>query len=280
MKMQEVRVDDVLAEFSAPIRLGGGGQKQVYRATHPVYGEVAVKIGRYSSQSELERISREVGLLQSIDSPYFPKQFLFEPRSGSRFCIVEELISGQPLEHHLGDFNEPYEALKLIRHVVNAMSILWSRRVVHRDLKPANIIIAYDHPRIIDLGIARMQDATSLTLSFVPFGPCTPDYASPEQLTNQKRAIDHRSDQFTLGIVLAQLILRGTHPFDPSVIGQGGSIPERILQNAWQRDAIQAACSPGIFALVEKMLGSKPYLRFRRYQDLSCEISHILEGDR
>ena len=79
-------------------------QKQVYRTHHPVFGEVAVKIGKYTSARELERISREVGLLRSVDSEYFPKQFLFEPKSDSRYCIVEELIHGDSLEHHLSEY--------------------------------------------------------------------------------------------------------------------------------------------------------------------------------
>ena len=96
-----LQVDDILADFSAPVHIGGGGQKQVYRVNHPELGQVTLKIGKYASATELERISREVGLLRSIDSAYFPKQLLFEPRSNSRYCIIEEFIDGDPLQLHV-----------------------------------------------------------------------------------------------------------------------------------------------------------------------------------
>lgn len=240
MDKSQVQVDDVLADFDSPVHIGGGGQKQVYRATHSTFGEVTVKIGVYTSDTVLERISREVGLLRSANSKYFPKQFMFEPKPGSRYCIVEELINGAPLEQHLSEYTIPNSALQLLSHLVRGMSVFWIRRVVHRDLKPANIMITDSNPRIIDLGIARIQDASSLTFSFAPLGPCTPNYASPEQLTNRKRYIDHRSDQFTLGIVLGQLLLGGMHPFDPVFVKCGNNIPENILQGAWERERLSS----------------------------------------
>lgn len=273
-----MRVDDVLSVFDSPIYIGGGAQKQVYSALHQDIGRVAVKIGAYSSASELERISREVGLLKSIDSPYFPKQYFFEPCEGARYYIVEELIDGTSLEQHIGEYTNPRNALELVQHIVTAMSLLWRQRVVHRDIKPANIIIASDHPRIIDLGIARIQDASSLTMSFAPFGPCTPNYASPEQLTNQKRFIDHRADQFALGIVLGQLLLGGGHPFDPLLVSSGNSIPENILLGHWHRKILGDACNNDLFSLLDKMLGTEPYRRFRRYQELADKINYVMGG--
>ena len=270
--------DDLLASFDTAEYIGGGGQKQVFSATHPEYGKVALKVGVYSSAAQLERISREVGLLRSVDSVYFPKQFFFEPQSQKRYLILEELIDGESLEQHLANYTDPLDSLVLLGHLVKGMSFLWSKRVVHRDLKPANIIVSSSGPRIIDLGIARIQDAESLTMTIAPFGPCTPNYASPEQLTNKKNRIDHRSDQFTLGIVLGQLILGGIHPFDPTAVGYGSSIPENILRGAWHRDGIQSVCGEGVFGMLERMLGSEPYQRFRRYQDLEFAIEETMEG--
>lgn len=280
MDKQQVYVDDILASFSSPIFIGGGGQKQVFSTCHSTYGTVAIKIGVCTSASAVERVSREVGLLRAVESPYFPQQFEFYWCEGSRYCIIEELIDGSPLDQHLADYTDSHDALSMLKHLVTAMSIFWQQRVVHRDLKPANIIVAHDHPRIIDLGIARIQDAQSLTMSCAPFGPCTPDYASLEQLTNQKHCLDHRSDQFTLGIVLGQLLLGGSHPFDPSLISSGNSIPENILSGVWHRAALRRSCAENIFVLLERMLGVQPYQRFRRYQDFSFAVNAALGGNQ
>lgn len=278
MIKSKIHVDDILGDFDSPIYIGGGSQKQVYSAIHSSFGEVTVKIGRYTSDTEFERISREVRLLQSANSKYFPKQFSFEPKSNSRYCIVEEFIDGDPLEQHLSGYTVPKDALELLSHLVRGMSVFWLRRVVHRDLKPANIMITNSNPRIIDLGIARIQDASSLTLSFAPFGPCTPNYASPEQLTNRKRYIDHRSDQFTLGIVLGQLLLGGMHPFDPVVVKCGNNIPENIFHGAWGKETHSFTCNNEVFNLLSTMLGLEPYQRFRRYHDLEDSIESIVGG--
>lgn len=273
-----LRVEDILRRFPSPVFLGGGGQKQVYRVDHPEHGAVVVKIGSCRSAQELERIQREVDLLCDLDSPYFPKQFAFERWDSQRFCIVEQCVPGQPLTELLDRIADEAAALGLLRQLICGMSLLWSRRVVHRDLKPANIMIAEDHPRIIDLGIARVLDGTSLTMSHAPFGPCTPNYASPEQLTNRKRDIDHRSDQFILGIDIAQILLGGVHPFDPHGVRQGASIPENIFNGRWCRDTLRQRCASSTYTLLERMLGHHPYQRFRRHEDLAQALSALNEG--
>lgn len=278
MSNSKLRVDDILNRFASPQYLGGGGQKQVYRVKHADLGTVVVKIGTFGSPQELERVRREVDVLRAINSPYFPKQYACDVVDATRYLIIEELIPGEPLHLSFHRFSTERDVLTLLYHLITGMGLLWSRRVVHRDLKPANIMIADDHPRIIDLGIARLLDSTSLTMSIAPFGPCTPNYASPEQLTNQKPGIDHRSDQFTLGIVSAQLLLGGQHPFDPRLVGQGASIPENILHGAWDANSLAKRCSAKVFNLIRRMLGAQPYMRYRRYEDLTQAIAAVMEA--
>lgn len=273
-----LQVDDILSQFPSSAFLGGGGQKQVYRVEHPEYGPVVVKIGTYRSPRELERVQREVSVLRDIDSPYFPKQFSFEKCAHERYCIIEEFVPGQTLAAAIDTITDETAALSLLSQLVGAMLLLWSRRVVHRDLKPANIIMGADHARIIDLGIARLLDATSLTMSIAPFGPCTPNYAAPEQLRNQKQRIDHRTDQFTLGIDTAQVLLGGVHPFDPHPIGEGDSIADNIVHDRWCRDALRERCRSATYSLLERMLGNQPYQRFRRPDDLTQCLSSLMEG--
>jgi serine/threonine-protein kinase len=256
-------VDDVLAGYSNPRALSSGGQKQVFTVDDAERGTAVLKIGHYSSDVILDRIRREVEILRSLDHPGFPRQYSFAVVEGQRFVILEEFIPGTPLSNRIRDFSQPSGAFGFLAQALEPLALLWARRVVHRDLKPANIIVTEGGPRIIDLGIARVLDSSSLTLSLAPFGPCTPDYASPEQLQNRKQDIDHRTDQFCLGIVTGQLLLGGRHPYAASNGARVSSIPENILAGRWERTVLRERLSSTQFSVVEKMLGAQPYMRYR-----------------
>ena len=117
--------------------------------------------------------------------------------------------------------------------MVKGHSVIWDKNIVHRDLKPENIIIRPNGmPCIIDLGIAGFLDLESLTKTISPMGPCTPIYAAPEQLTNNKNIIDPRTDFYGLGIIALELYL-GVHPFDSTYVGNQYSIVENIMQNKY-----------------------------------------------
>jgi len=130
--------------------------------------------------------------------------------------------------------------------------------------------------QIIDLGIARLLDATSLTNSMAFMGPCTPNFASPEQLSNIKRKIDHRSDQFSLGILLVQLVLGGKHPFDPEFVG-GENIPINILQGLWAKSNVDKSVSRGFSLILHKLLSPQPYMRYRKPEELYMDLLQIRE---
>lgn len=267
-------VDDILAMYPGASRLGGGAQKQVWSVDDPHYGPCVLKIGAYPSPDILERISREVAVLRGLRSDRFPRCYDFQVVDDHRFFILEERIDGEPLSCRLAQYTEPAVAVRLVTVVAGGLVDLWAIRVVHRDVKPANLIIARDgQPRIIDLGIARLLDDTSLTRSHAPWGPCTPNYAAPEQLENRKNDISHRTDQFALGIILAQLLLGGTHPFEPTQVG-GPSIPENILTGRWARTAVGTR-SGEVVVVVGRMLGSQPHERYRRPQDLMAALATI-----
>ena len=269
---------DILGLFASPTLLKQGGQKVVYRATHPVHGEIVLKVGKYSSETSLERIKREVAVLRDITSDYYPRIFEFQVFPNSRFLIVEQYIDSIPLGDCFSRFAVPRTALELIHEVTTALIVLWSKRIVHRDLKPDNILIRRDgKPKVIDLGIARLLDDESLTRTVAASGPCTPIYAAPEQLTNRKNDIDIRTDQFCLGIILGQLLLSGQHPFDPTLVKSGPSIVDNILNDNWARNEIETAADRPLFDLCQKLLGGQPHLRFRRAQFLLDAINDTLK---
>lgn len=254
--------------------LAEGGQKKVYLAEHPDVGTVVIKRGEIKSFTSLERIKREVELLSELNSSFYPVQHHFNIDVKTKeFEIVEEYIEGVVLRDTMPQFKTSKEIFKLFGSLIGGLSIIWGKNIVHRDLKPENIIIRPDGmPCIIDLGIARFLDLESLTRTISPMGPCTPIYAAPEQLTNNKAIIDPRTDFFGLGIIALELYL-GVHPFDPNYVGNQYSIVENIMQNKYvvQTDIVDKDSAIEEFAI--RTLQTQPYKRFRNYQMLNAFIN-------
>ncbi|MGD1318671.1 serine/threonine-protein kinase [Chryseobacterium sp. 2R14A] len=247
--------------------LPSGGQKTVQLAEHPDLGLVVIKKGEIKSFTSLERIRREVELLSELDSEYYPKQFHFNIDIKSKeFEIVEEYIEGSTLRDSFSKFTDQESIFTLLNELIKGLSIIWDRNIVHRDLKPENIIIKPDgKPCIIDLGIARFIDLESLTKTISPMGPCTPIYASPEQLSNNKNIIDQRTDFYVLGLIALELYL-GVHPFDPAIVGNHFSIFENILQNKYVTSTDIINANEKIDNLVYNTIRMQPYERFRNHK--------------
>lgn len=251
-----------------------GGQKIVYLAEHPTYGKLVVKRGEIKSFTSLERIKREVELLSEVSSEYYPKQFQFNVDIKSKkFEIVEEFIEGKTLRDCISDFRNLPDIFNLLKALTNGLKIIWEKNIVHRDLKPENIIIRPDKsPCIIDLGIARFLDLEALTKTISPMGPCTPVYASPEQLANKKELIDPRTDFFALGIIALELYL-GEHPFDPNLNGNLYSIVENISDLNYVTKSSKIVESPNLTDFAKNTLCHQPYQRFRNYNMISDFIA-------
>lgn len=261
---------DLLSRCSNVEALAKGGQKVVYSAIHPDFGAVVVKHGEYRSSTRLERIAREVQLLKELDSSYYPRhyEFIIDPADRA-FIIVEERLDAKELRAVSDRFQDDASILALLRDLVQGLCEIWSRNVIHRDIKPENILVTSDNePRIIDLGIARFLDKTSLTLSAAARGPATPIYAAPEQLLNRKPMIGVRTDFFLLGIVILELML-GHHPFDPRHVGNSASTVDNLLSGTYVAPAGRDVILEGF---IDRVLRVEPYRRFRTQGELSDHL--------
>jgi len=269
--------NDVLMEYPDATLLKQGGQKAAYRIEHPVYGHSVLKIGTYKSPRELERIRREVATLRDIDSSYYPKNYDFQVISQDRFVIIEEYIDSRPLSKCLQEYSEPRRALAFTKELANGLNVLWQRNIVHRDVKPDNVlVVSSGEPKIIDLGIARLLDMESLTT--LRGAPLTMAYAAPEQIHHHQGVIiDHRTDQFNIGIILVQLLLKGEHPFDPRVVGTGYSVPENIVSNNWHHSFLSGPSLSRIRPLATKLLGTQQFQRYRTPETLLNDINQCIE---
>jgi len=256
-------------------QLRTGGQRSAYAASHSEYGDVVIKYCRYKSDTSLERMIREANYLSAARIPGIPLLFDFISDSTKRECVsIEQRIPGQELSECKSRFRSEEDILRLLRRVVTTMSHVWRDGVVHRDLKPSNIIIAEnDEPYVVDFGIARFLNEADLTKTIFSSGPATHLYAAPEQLTNDRRRIDHRTDCFALGIVGLELMLQ-QHPFSSHLVG-GGSIPENIVQGKVYTP-VTTDCSEGFARVMLTLVGHQQYQRYRTATDVLNAIDSVL----
>ncbi|HEC22295.1 MAG TPA: serine/threonine protein kinase [Chloroflexi bacterium] len=219
--MSDDLIGKLLGKYELRERIGRGGMAEVYKAYHASLDRyVALKIlhpflGRDPEFKErFEREARNVAQLRhpNIVQVY---DFDFDPVR-ELYYMVMEYINGPTLRTRLmqlslqGEHFTIPEALRITRSLASALAYAHSRDMIHRDIKPGNIMIDADGRVVLtDFGIARIVSGPNMTASGSMVG--TPAYMSPEQGLGQPG--DHRSDIYSLGVVLYQLVT-GTTPYD------------------------------------------------------------------
>jgi len=201
--------------------LAVGGMGAVYRAEHVFIGRaVALKIlhaAFAADQEVVERFQREAQIAVRLKSPHVVDVLDFGRTPDERFFLVMELLTGQSLQTLLEREGRlpPVRAIGLLRQVLQGLQAAHAAGITHRDLKPENLWLVAEEGlerlKILDFGIAKVaklpREAMKTQLGLV-IG--TPEYLAPEQAYG--RAIDHRADLYSLGII-AFVLLTGQHPF-------------------------------------------------------------------
>jgi eukaryotic-like serine/threonine-protein kinase len=175
-----------LGRFELLGRLGEGGQGIVYlgRGTNPGEDRVAVKMLRSSVDATvLERLARELDAIHQVQ-PFVTACVIEASAEGDRRFVVSEFIDGPSLQERV-DARGPLPEGDLQRLAVGtatALTAIHGAGVMHRDFKPANVLLGPDGPRVVDLGIARLNDAATITSGLIG----TPSYVTPEQLAGAR----------------------------------------------------------------------------------------------
>ena len=203
--------------------LGEGGSSKVYEAEQkePVHRRVALKILKLGmdTRSVIKRFESERQTLAMLEHANISRVFDAGTTSTGRPFFVMELVHGTKItdycEKHM---IPPEERLRIMSQVCSALQHAHNKGIIHRDIKPSNILVSdvdgVAVPKLIDFGIAKATDAPAndgKTLLGQPIG--TPAYMSPEQFSIGTKDIDTRSDIYSLGIVLYEL-LSGEPAFD------------------------------------------------------------------
>jgi serine/threonine protein kinase/tetratricopeptide (TPR) repeat protein len=213
--------------------LGSGGMGVVYMAEQkePVKRNVALKIIKLGmdTQEVVARFEMEKQALAVMTHPNIAKVYDAGATKSGRPYFVMELVSGSPITDYCDKHKLSIkERLELFIPVCEAVQHAHQKGVIHRDLKPSNVLVEVQGdkptPKIIDFGIAkatehRMAERTLFTDRGQLIG--TPEYMSPEQAEISGLDIDTRTDIYSLGVMLYELLV-GVLPFDPIALRSAG----------------------------------------------------------
>src|SRR5271168_644948 len=209
-------------EIQSP--LGAGGMAEVYRATDTKLGrDIALKVLPAEMAQDPERLGRfrrEAKTLAQLDHPNIVTIYSVEESDGVHFLTMQ-LVEGQPLDRLIPQGGLPAEQIVEIAGALgDALAAAHEKGIVHRDLKPANVMVSNEgRVKVLDFGLAKdihavnVGDATMTSASQTQVGVVmgTPAYMSPEQTSG--RPLDHRTDIFSLGVMLHEMAT-GQRPFE------------------------------------------------------------------
>jgi predicted Ser/Thr protein kinase len=269
--------DRVLAgRYALESVLGQGGMAEVYLGTDRVLGrQIAVKIlgSQFSRDSSfVARFRREAQSAASLNHPNVVSVFDTGSDDGTHF-IVMEYVQGRTLSQLIRQGSLlPERAAEIAAAVARALGFAHSQGIVHRDVKPGNVMLTSSGDvKVMDFGIARATASESLTQTATVLGTAT--YFSPEQA--QGEAVDPRSDVYSLGVVLFEM-LTGYPPF----AGESAiSIAYKHVREQPVPPSRLNADVPGeLDAIVLKCLAKNPANRYQTAEELLADLERFLAG--
>lgn len=206
-----------LGRYEVVSRLGQGGMGSVYRvqADGGLYAAKVIYYEEIDSQS-VDRFRREFRVLSQLKHPIFPRCFDYQETNGMAYSVME-LVGGKNLRQWIQPGGLSWKKVRgWIDQMLQGLEFAHQQGIVHRDLKPENIMVTPapdDGPetvKILDFGLARQAQITAITMTGQAFG--TPQYVAPEQIYASGTDVDRRTDLYSFGIIVFEL-LSGEPPF-------------------------------------------------------------------
>ncbi len=278
--MSEDLIGRTLGKYELKERIGRGGMAEVYKAyqknldryvalkiLHPFLGEDPEFKERFEREARHVAQLRHTNIVQVYDFEHENKSDLY--------YMVMEYIDGPTLRAKLmqlsfqgENFTIP-EAVRVTRDLASALAYAHKRDMIHRDIKPGNIMLDSEGRVVLtDFGIARIVSGPNMTASGSMVG--TPAYMSPEQGLGQSG--DHRSDIYSLGVVLYQLVT-GTIPFDadtPIAI-----VLKHVNDPLPPPTSINPDVPVGLERVLHKSLAKSPDDRYQNIEDMIDHLDNL-----
>ncbi len=261
-----------------------GGQGVVYAAVQESTGQrVAIKVlkeGPFAGPADKARFEREVRILGQLKHPNIVAIHDRGEATGC-FFIVMDLIDGRTLCAYLQD-EEPSqrERLTLFARVCDAVRAAHLHGVIHRDLKSANIVVNnHGEPFVLDFGLAKRYGDDSEEMTITKSGQFMGSlpWASPEQVLGETTVLDLRSDVYSLGVVLYQM-LTGDFPYD--VTGSVHAVSDRILHLDPVRPSSKTSgLDDELDTVLLKCLAKEPDQRYQSAGELLADVQRYLNGE-
>jgi tetratricopeptide (TPR) repeat protein len=274
---------DSLAGYEVLKEIHRGGQGVVYEALQKsTRRKVALKVmkeGPFASAADQARFEREVQILAQLNHPSIVAIHDSGQAAGCHYFVMD-YISGQSLDGWIGSGSHSIEeTLRLFAKICNAVNAAHLRGITHRDLKPGNIRIDDSgEPHILDFGLAKVPhpaEEASMTLTGQFLGSLP--WASPEQAEGVPAKIDLRTDVYSLGVILYQM-LTGKFPYE--VIGNMRDVLDRIMRAEPQRpSAIRRQINDEVETIALKCLHKERELRYQSAGELARDIQRYLDGE-
>ena len=275
-------VGDRIGRYEVTRVLGSGAMGRVYAAyDESLDREVALKVLRAQFAEDFERrqrFEREAKAIAALDHPNIVTIYTVEEDDGRHFLTMQ-LVEGQTLDEIVPAAGLPIaEFLDIAVRLVEAVSAAHQKGIVHRDLKATNVMVDKDgRLKVLDFGLAKLRDVggsveftMDLTLEGQIIG--TVAYMSPEQA--EGRSADHRSDIFSLGVLMYEMAT-GAAPFD-------GDTPISVMSSIIKDTPslvtdIRPGAPPHLARIIKTCLAKDPVRRYQSAIDLRNALDDLKE---
>jgi serine/threonine protein kinase len=271
-----------IGRYTVCRRLGGGAYGDVYLAHDAVMGrQVAVKVPSallLATDRAKEEFLREARSVARLQHEGIVRAYDFGPEGDAHCYIVYEFIDGESLADRIkrtriaADPLPSVEAARIVAQVAEALHYAHLQEMFHRDLKPANILLdRQGRPKVTDFGLAvREQDLARQRGMLAGTLP----YMSPEQVRRESHHIDGRTDIYSLGVVLYELLC-GRRPFESS---QQDELEDQILyREAKPPRQIKDSIPPELERICLKALAKRVQDRYTTAKDMAAEVLRAIE---